>query len=156
MRYPAIDEAGDLTTMRDMTPDEIRHFMLDTVHTAKLATVRSDGRPHVAPIWFDMDGEVVVFNTDENSIKGKNIQRDGRVTLCVDEEKPPFAYVILEGNAQIASPTPDELVYWAARIAGRYMGPNLAESYGKRNGVPGELLVRVTPTKIIAHANISD
>src|SRR5712692_7054045 len=142
--------------MREMTPDEIRHFMLDTVHTAKLATVRPDGRAHVAPVWFDLDGEEIVFNTGENTIKGKNIRRDRRVTLCVDDEKPPFAYVIFEGNARIMSPTPDELVYWATRIAGRYMGPDLAESYGKRNGVPEELLIRITPTKIIAVTGLSD
>lgn len=142
--------------MRDMTPDEIRHFLLDTVRTAKLATVRPDGRAHLAPIWFDMDGEEMVFNTGENTVKGKNIARDSRVTLCVDDEKPPFSYVIFEGNARIVSPTPDELVYWAGRIAGRYMGQDLAEQYGKRNGVPGELLVRVMPTKIMAVTAVSD
>jgi hypothetical protein len=36
------------------------------------------------------------------------------------------------------------------------MGPELAEAYGKRNGVPGELLVRVTPTKVVAQRNIAD
>ena len=41
------------------------------------------------------------------------------------------------------------LKYWSTRIAGRYMGEELAEAYGKRNSVEGELLVRITPTKVV-------
>ena len=141
---------------QDMTPAEYRQFMLDTARTAKLATVRADGRPHVVPIWFDLDGDVLVFTAGETTIKGKAIRRDPRVCLCIDDEKPPFAFVIFEGIAEIADPTPQELVYWATRLAGRYMGAALAESYGKRNGVPGELLFRVTPTRVLAQKGIAD
>src|SRR5258708_2253683 len=114
--------------MQAMTPDEYRHFMLGNARTAKLATVRADGRPHVAPVWFDLDGDTLVFNTNEATIKGKNIVRDPRIMLCVDDEKPPFAFVLFEGTAQITTPTPEEALYWSTRIAGRYMGPDLAES----------------------------
>lgn len=103
-----------------------------------------------------MDGDVIVFNTGETTVKGRNIARDGRVSLCIDDEQPPFAFVIIEGIATIANPTPEELVYWATRIAGRYMGAGLAEAYGKRNGVPGELLIRLTPTRVNAQTAISD
>lgn len=142
--------------MKDMTPEEYQHFMLGTARTAKLATVRADGRPHVAPIWFDLDGDAIIFNTGETTIKGTNIRRDPRVSFSIDDEKPPFAYVLYDGIAEILTPTPEELVYWATRIARRYMGDELAESYGKRNGVPGELLIRVKPTRIMAKTGISD
>lgn len=142
--------------MNDMTPLEYQHFMLDRARTAKLATVSADGRPHVAPIWFDLDGEVLVFNTGENTVKGRNIQRDGRVSLCIDDEAPPFAFVIISGQAEIVTPTADMLVYWATRIAKRYMGADQGEAYGQRNGVPGELLVRVTPGKVLAKNGIAD
>ena len=142
--------------MKAMTTDEFKAFMLGTARTGKLATVREDGRPHVAPIWFDMDGDVIVFTTWETTVKGKNILRDGRVSLCVDDDKPPFAYAIVEGLAEIAAPTPEEFLHWATRIAGRYMGAELAESYGKRNAVLGELLIRLTPTRINAQKGISD
>lgn len=141
---------------REMTATEYRKFMLDTPRTAKLATTRADGRPHVVPIWFDLDGDTLVFTVGESTAKGRAIRRDPRVCLCIDDEKPPFAFVMFEGNAQIASPTPQELVYWATRIAARYMGEALAEQYGKRNGVPGELLFRVPPTRILALSGISD
>lgn len=142
--------------MQTMTPDEYRRFLLDTARTGKLATVREDGRPHVTPIWFDLDGNVFVFTTWHTTVKTRNLRRDPRVSLCVDDEKPPFSYVIIEGTAEFANPTPEEFLYWATRIARRYMGDDLAEAYGKRNAVEGELLVRVTPTKIIAHKNIAD
>lgn len=139
-----------------MSPAEYRAFMLGRARTGKLATVREDGRPHVAPFWFDLDGDVLVFMTGENTVKGKNIRRDPRVMICVDDDAPPFAFALFEGIAEIATPTPDEFLRWSTRIAGRYMGADKAESYGRRNAVPGELLIRVTPTRINAQTGIAD
>ena len=141
--------------MRTLTNAEARAFLLDRPRTAKLATVRADGRPHVAPVWFDLDGETIVFTTWHATVKAANIRHDPRVCLCVDDDRPPFSFVIIEGTATFVDDL-DALRIWATRIAGRYMGENLAASYGQRNGVPGELLVRVTPTRIVAQANIAD
>lgn len=141
--------------MSAMTNAEYQSFMLDRARTASLATVRADGRPHVAPIWFDLDGDTIVFMTGEDTVKGRNMQRDPRVSLCVDDEQPPFHFVLIEGVAELAADEPDKL-YWATRIAGRYMGEELAESYGRRNAVPSELLVRVRPGRIVAQKNIAD
>ncbi len=141
--------------MRTLTNAEARAFLLDRPRTAKLATVRADGRPHVAPVWFDLDGDTVVFTTWHATVKASNIRHDPRVCLCVDDDRPPFSFVIIEGTATFVDDL-DALRIWATRIAGRYMGQNLAASYGQRNGVPGELLVRVTPTRIVAQANIAD
>ncbi len=140
--------------MQKMTHAEYRNFLLEGTRTGKIATVRKDGRPHVVPIWFDLDGETIVFTTGGKSVKAENIQRDPRVCICVDDQIPPFAFVRIEGTA-VLSDNPDELLYWATRIGGRYMGAELAEAYGRRNSVEGELLVRVTPTKIIAHKDIA-
>ena len=128
--------------------NEHRNFLMEQVRTAKLATVRKDGRPHVTPVWFELDGDTLVFSTWHTSVKALNIRRDGRVCLCVDDEKPPFSYIQIEGTATMRADS-EVLSYWSTRIAGRYMGQDLAEAYGKRNSVEGELLVRVTPTKII-------
>lgn len=141
--------------MQKMTPAEYRSFLLDRARTAKLATVRADGRPHVAPIWFDLDGDTLVFTTWHESVKAANLRRDPRVCLCVDEEAPPFSFVQIEGTVTISEDLED-LRQWATRIAGRYMGTDQAETFGRRNGVSGEWLVRVNPTKIIAQKNISD
>ena len=139
--------------MQTFSP-ECRAFLLQGTRTGKLATVRADGRPHVVPVWFDLDGDTLVFNTGETSVKAANLRRDPRICLCVDDETPPFAYVQIEGRAQMSA-EPAELLYWATRIGGRYMGAALAEAYGKRNAVPGELLVYITPTKMSFQQNIA-
>ena len=141
--------------MAKMTPEECRDFLLVQARTGKLATVRADGRPHIAPIWFDLDGETIVFNTGETTVKARNIQHDARVSFCVDDERPPFTFVLVEGKATLSEDM-EELRYWATRIAGRYMGADLAEAYGKRNAVQGELVVRITPTHWHGEKNIAD
>ena len=84
----------------------------------------------------------------------RHLKRDPHISICVDEGTPPYAYVIIEGSATL-SEDPDELLRWATVIGGRYMGVDRAEEFGNRNGVPGEYLVRVTPTKVIARADIA-
>ncbi len=140
---------------QEMTDKEYGDFLLGSVRTATLATVRADGRPHAAPIWYHLDGETFVFTTAEDTVKGRNMRRDPRVSLCIDDERPPFHFVIVEGIAALAADDPD-LLRWATRIGGRYMGEDQAEAFGRRNAVPGELLVRVTPTKVLAYKNIAD
>lgn len=127
--------------------------------TGKLATVRADGSPHVAPVWVALDGDgddaVIVFMTSSETVKGKNIVRDGRVALCFDDERPPFSMVTITGTTSTTT-DPDELLDWGTRIAGRYMGPDLAEQYGRRNAVSPEMVVRVTPTRVNAKVDIAD
>src|SRR3954463_5732964 len=135
-----------------MSDQERRDFLRAGTRTAKLATTRKNGAPHVAPIWFVLDGDDVIFTTGEGTVKGKSLLRDGRVAICVDDERPPFSYVLIEGTATI-SRDPDDLLLWATQLGARYMGADQAEQFGRRNAVPGELLVRVTPTKMLAEAN---
>jgi PPOX class probable F420-dependent enzyme len=96
-----------------------------------------------------------VFMTSADTIKGKSILRDGRVALCFDDEKPPFSFVTVTGTTT-TSTDPDELLQWATRIAARYMGTELAEQYGRRNAVPPEMVVRVTPTHVVAKVDVAD
>ncbi|SDS91044.1 PPOX class F420-dependent oxidoreductase [Actinoplanes derwentensis] len=130
-----------------MTETEVRDFLTAGTRTGKLATVRADGSPHVVPIWFVLDGDDLVFNTGADTVKGKAILRDPRVAICVDSEIAPFAYVTVRGTATVSTDLPDMLI-WATRIAHRYMGADLAEQYGTRNAVDGELLVRVRMARI--------
>jgi PPOX class probable F420-dependent enzyme len=138
-----------------MNETEWRAFLGAGTRTGKLATVRKDGRPHIAPFWFVLDGGDLVFNTGKATVKGRNLARDGRVAVCVDDDRPPFAYVIVEGTATISEDLP-EVRHWATRIGARYMGEDRAEAFGARNGVPGELLVRVRIEKVIAEGGVAD
>ncbi|WP_030833982.1 PPOX class F420-dependent oxidoreductase [Streptomyces hygroscopicus] len=140
---------------QNMTKDQWQKFLLEGTRTAKLSTVRADGSPHLAPVWFLLDGDDLVFNTGQDTVKGRNLARDGRVAICVDDDRPPFAFVTLRGHAELIDDL-EQVRHWATRIAARYMGDDRAEEYGARNGVPGELLVRVRIDKVLAFSGIAD
>jgi PPOX class probable F420-dependent enzyme len=142
--------------VEEMTTREAREFLRVGTRTGKLATVSADGSPHVAPIWFELDDAGnLFFNTGMNTVKGRNLRREPRLSLCVDDENPPFAHVVLFGVAEISEDR-DELLRWATLIGGRYMGADQAEEFGRRNAVEGELLVVVRPSKIIALRHLAD
>ena len=138
-----------------MLADDVRAFLAAPVRPGILTTVRADGRPHAAPIWYELDGDELVFTTGAATVKSRNIARDPRVALCVQDERPPFSYVLVEGVAT-ASEDPDELLRWATAIGGRYMGAHVAEQFGRRNAVPGELLVRIAPTHVAKAWHVAD
>jgi PPOX class probable F420-dependent enzyme len=107
-------------------------------------------------VWFLLDGNEVVFSTGKSSAKGRNLLRDSHVMISVDDEQPPFAFVLIDGMAAVEELSPQELLPLAIRIARRYVAPGQTDAYGKRNAVEGELLVRVPLTKVIARKGIAD
>jgi len=141
-------------------PDWWRGFVTALpARTAKIAVTGADGAPFVTPVWVALDGEgeatEILFNTAEESGKGRALRRDPRVSLCWDDERPPFAFVTVTGTARLVDDL-EQVRHWAAVIGGRYMGDGRAEEYGARNGVPGELLVRVAVTRVIAVRDVAD
>lgn len=145
--------------MYHMERDEWLAFVMQGTRTGKVATVRKDGSPHVAPIWFVIDtaadGDHIVFTTGADTVKGYAVKRDPRLSLCVDDDNPPYSFVQLQAEATI-SEDPDDLLTWATRLGARYMGEDVGEAFGKRNAVPGELLIRARITKVVALAAIAD
>ena len=138
-----------------MSDQQRREFLLEGTRTGVLATVRKDGRPHAAPVWFTLDGDDVIFTTGADTVKGRNLRRTGRALVVVDESTPPFDFVTVEGAVEISEDL-DEMLRWATVLGGRYMGTDQAEAFGRRNAVPGELLIRLRPAKIVAKAGIAD
>jgi PPOX class probable F420-dependent enzyme len=138
-----------------MSGDELDRFLSTGTRTGKLATVRADGSPHVAPIWFILDGEDLVFMTGADTVKGRAMLRDPRVALSVDDEQPPFAFAIIEGTVSISRDL-GEMLPLSVAIARRYMGDENAEQYGSRNAVDGELLLRLRRGRVTAVADIAD
>jgi hypothetical protein len=138
-----------------MDDAEWQAFVSEGTRTGKLATTRHDGRPHVVPIWFVLDGTDFVFNTGEHSIKGRSLQRTGIASLCVDDPRPPYSFVTVTGTVSISRDL-DDMLRWATAIGGRYMGPDRGEEFGRRNAVEGELLVRLHADHVLAEADIAD
>jgi PPOX class probable F420-dependent enzyme len=140
---------------REMNADEQRKFLSSGTRTAKLATTMPDGSPHVMPVWFVLEDDELVFNTGADTVKGRNLARDPRTSVLVDDERPPFAFVHMRGRVSL-SEDPDELLRTATEIAGRYTGADRAAEFGARNAVPGELIVRFRPERVIALTGVSD
>ena len=138
----------------EMTADEIRAFLGHGTRTAKVATSGPGGQPHVMPVWFALDGEELVFTTWGDSVKGRNLRRDPRAAVVVDDEVAPYAFVHIRGRVTLSEDL-DELLRFATAIGGRYMGAGRAEEFGRRNAVPGELLVRLHPERVIATADVA-
>ena len=89
--------------MAAMTAEETWDFLMAGTRTAQVATVRADGRPHVKPVWFELSGKPgdfeVLFTTAAATVAGRNLARDGRVMISVDDPVPPFSFVLIEGTA---------------------------------------------------------
>jgi hypothetical protein len=132
-----------------MTPEQTRDFLSRGQRTGKVATTRADGRPHVAPIWFVLDGEDIVFMTGADTVKGKGLRRDPRVSLVVDDEKPPYGFVMIDGRVTVSEDL-DEMLPLSIALAERYVPAERAREFGRRNAVKGELLIRLHPDKVVA------
>ncbi len=149
--------------MAHMTKSEIKKFLMKDTFTGKLATVKKNGSPHVVPIWFVVEVNSrnrnkvrnIYFTTGRESVKAKNIQRDSRVSICVDDQTQPFSFVSICGIAKLIPYRQKEILKWATKIAERYMGKKNARAYGERNSGEDEMLVRIIPTKIIAEKDVA-
>jgi PPOX class probable F420-dependent enzyme len=150
---PARPEVSD--AMPRMTDGEWREFVAAGTRTGKLATTRRDGRPHVVPIWFVLDGDEVIFNTGAETVKGRSLRRTRSASMCVDDERPPYSFVTISGPVTISADL-EAMLPFAIRIGARYMGPELADSFGRRNAVEGELLVRLRAEHVLAFRGIAD
>lgn len=140
--------------MASLSDPGVRDFLAHGTRTGQLAFLAAGGRPLVAPVWFIVDGDSLVFNTNSQTAKGRALARDPRASLCVDLEEPPYAFIQVQGEAEL-SEDPADLVRTATEIAARYMGAERAGEFGQRNGVPGELVVRLRPVKVLANFDVT-
>ncbi len=135
--------------------DKVVSFLSAGTRTGMLGYVAADGRPLVAPVWFVVDDGQLVFTTGRDTSKGRALDRDSRVVICVDDPHPPYSFVQVQGVATV-SDDPADVLEVATRTGARYMGAERADEFGRRNAVPGELVVRVRPTKVNAGFDISN
>jgi PPOX class probable F420-dependent enzyme len=137
-----------------LSDPQVRAFLTEGTRTGKLSYTSASGQPLVVPVWFVLDGDELVFNTGKDTAKGRALARDPRTAVCVDLEQPPYAFIQVQGVAEL-SEDPAELVRTATAIGARYMGQERAVEFGQRNGVPGELVVRVRPHKVLGVFNMT-
>jgi PPOX class probable F420-dependent enzyme len=135
--------------------DDVVAFLSEGTRTGLLGYLASDGRPLVAPVWFVVDNGELAFNTGKDTAKGRALARDPRVVMCVDDSRPPYSFVQVQGIATVGE-DPQDVLDIATRTGGRYMGAERANEYGRRNAVPGELVVRIKPTKVLKAFNVAE
>lgn len=139
--------------MATMTDNEWRAFVTAGTKLAHLALTRPDGRPHVTPVCFILDGDEFAFALSPGSIKGKSLARDRRLALCITDERQPYGFVTIEGHARISA-EPDQIKHVAAGIADRYYPSQpsaaLAESFVEQ----GFTAVRISITNVIARSGL--
>jgi PPOX class probable F420-dependent enzyme len=127
-----------------------REAFLAATHIAVVSVARPGRGPLALPVWYRYTpGGSVRFVTDADSLKARLIRAVGRISLCVQNETPPYQYVSVEGAASVS----DDVDYEndIRRVALRYLGDEIGELYlaGQSGDAAGRrsVLVTLTPEK---------
>jgi PPOX class probable F420-dependent enzyme len=139
--------------MTTMTVNEWRSFVTVGTRLAHIAVTRPDGRPHVTPVCFVLDGDELAFALSPGSVKGKTLARDRRIAICVSDERQPYSFVTIEGEAQVSA-EPDQIKHIAAGIANRYYPSQPAEEFAESFVQAGFTAVRIRITNVIARSGL--
>ena len=127
---------------------EITAF-LSGIQMAVMATINSDGSPHLSPNWYYYDGDQLFFVTTKERKKFYNLRKDQRISVCVYE--PPLAsnYVVVEGAAKVDDLVPTSELWRTARLViERYVNAEDVENYIDRWKTEPRILVTITPKRI--------
>ena len=111
----------------------------------RLASIMPDGSPHVAPIWYRFEGGAFLVLTERGSQKHRNVERDPRVVLCIDDEKAPYHTVLVRGMVEIGESPPRE---WREGLAIHYLGEEAGRRYTAGNDSPNNVLLRLVPEHV--------
>jgi PPOX class probable F420-dependent enzyme len=129
-------------------PDNAKH-LFEGQTFAHVATLMPDGAPQVSPVWIDLDGDLIVFNTAEGRLKPENARRDPRIAVSIANPENPYESILVRGRvAEVTQEGADEHI---DALAKRYMG---VDEYPLRE--PGEqrVIVKIEPEKVF-HMNPS-
>lgn len=139
--------------VRKMSDDDVIAFLTSPVRTGHIATVRPDGRPHVATIWYTVDGRDIVFLTESSSVKARNLAQNPRAMLSVDDPELPYTAVTAEGPVAISTDEA-EVKRWVLALATKYHGEEHSEEVAA--GLPDDTIYRLTPTHFTGLAYIEE
>ena len=136
------------TVQRPSLTKEAMSTFLNGKRNAIMATLKKDGSPQLTPVWYRWDGEQFWVSITKDRAKYKNLRRDTRISLCIDDAET-FTTVIASGKARL---TEENLWPDTQKISERYRGPEEGPAYVKRmqeNKEP-RVLVVLKPEKIIS------
>ena len=134
--------------MSKMSPEEILAF-LEEPHIAHLVTLRPDGSPHAAPVWYEYHDDVFVMFTPSTSQKIRNLKTDSRASISMASLDEPYRYVVAEGTVE-ASDTGFEEV--GARIAARYRGVEAGAAFATELRCDNKMIVLIMkPRRLVSY-----
>ena len=137
-----------------MSDEELRAYLAEG-RTIQVASVGRDGRPHLVPMWYAVDDEgCVVFTTYGSSQKVRNLERDPRITLLVEDGAvyDELRGVMIEGEAEIVDDldyTRDVMSLVGAKYSGERRG-DAAEDRSppdRKRAIAKRVVVRVRPQR---------
>ncbi|MDQ3836296.1 MAG: PPOX class F420-dependent oxidoreductase [Thermoproteota archaeon] len=114
-----LDEADVPTGATELDKKDLQR-LLQGRNLAFISTLSKDGSPHITPMWADMEGDVILINTFENSAKSKNIQKDPRIAISVVENNNPYNMVSIKGT--VIDQTTEGADEHLKKLAKRYLG----------------------------------
>jgi len=126
-----------------LTPEAVK--LIEGKNFAHLATISSDGSPHVAPVWIDHDGDVILINTAMGRIKQKNTTKDPRISISIVDQNNPYARVTIKGK--VTQQTKQGADAHIDKLAKKYTG---SDKYQNRQ--PGEqrVILRIEPLRVLS------
>jgi nitroimidazol reductase NimA-like FMN-containing flavoprotein (pyridoxamine 5'-phosphate oxidase superfamily) len=138
-------------TITDITPDKINTF-LDQAILARLATAAPGTlQPHVVPVWFLWDGEVVWISSFQNTRKVRELKRNARCAIVIDTEGATLGVsaVLFEGRAELLTEPRAFVQEMATRIYTRYLGADGVVAPDPQSWIhdPENLIIKLKPGK---------
>ena len=133
--------------MAEMAELELEEF-LEGQRIAHLVTLRADGSPHVAPVWYECVDGIFLIWTGRQTRKFKNLAGDARAALSIASEDQPYRYVSVEGDVTVSD---DDVWDVGYSMASRYLGVEGAAEFLEEYYVEGQSVVlRLTPRRIMS------
>src|SRR5208282_3023117 len=117
--------------------------LIEEKNFAHLATLRRDGSPHVAPVWVDHDGDIILVNTAVGRVKQKNIMNDPRVAISIVDQNNPYERIEIRGR--VVSQTREGADEHIDKLANKYTG---AKKYQKSSSDEKRIILKIEPLQI--------
>jgi PPOX class probable F420-dependent enzyme len=123
-------------------PEKFRDLLAKKAF-AHLGTIMPDGSPQVTPVWFDFDGTHVRVNSAKGRVKDKNMRRNGRVALAIQDPENPYRYLALRGRVEeITEAGADAHI---DSLAKKYLGQ---DRYPHRRAGEVRVIYRIRPERV--------
>lgn len=133
--------------MATLTTEEVEQFLAQP-RTAQLVTIRPNGTPHVAPVWFLWDEGRVLVMADSGAVKIRNIRRNPAVALCVCTPDHPYEFVTVEGQASEQAEGLEDMV---RRTCVHYEGPERGAEFATQLlGEERLSLIEISPDRFLS------